>query len=218
MDIKTLQKKTLTRTGAYLLIIVCVVSICIYLGSVEKTVQEKHDWLKNDISQLSRKLDGLSIKAKEFAEAAKMWEGLSDEQKKLQGMKINNAKDLLDKLKDQYKLVDVKISFSKPDELKEVYISDTIAVVSSEVSIDFKGMTDEFILGFVADILNQFPGYIQVTSLSITRAREVTKGDLEKIATGEYQGLAEGKIVFSWRDLKYKGPAAAATKEKEGAQ
>ncbi len=176
---------------------------------VETSINEDYDRLKNDTSSLNKKLEGLSKKALEFTESIKVWEKLDDESKTLAGLRINYAKDLLDKLKDQYRLSNVNISFSKPEELKDGYISDTIIVVSSDVSIQFSAITDEYLFGFVDSLLTQYPGYIQVKTFSVTKSKNITKDVLTQIAAGESPALVDGKIDFAWRGLKYKGPMAA---------
>jgi hypothetical protein len=211
MEIKTLRKKTIVRSAVYALILGCVTGITIYLGTIDTQVNEKHNFLKNDIASLSRKLQGLSEKALEFSESAKIWETFPKDQQNLQGLRINSAKDLLDKLQEQYKLSNVKLSFSKPEDVvSDDYKTETVSVVSSEVNIDFSAIDDEYVFNFIGAILKDFPGYVQVNSLSVTRSKDVAKDVLMMIAAGEKASLVDVKIAFLWKDLKYKGPSSAA--------
>jgi hypothetical protein len=221
MEIKALRKKTITKSAVYAVLLTCAVAIAIYLGSIDTQVSEKYNFLKNDIASLSRKLDGLSAKALEFSESAKIWESFDKDHQNLQGLRINNAKDMLDKLQAEYKLSDVKLTFSKPEDVvSEEYKTETISVVSSEVNIDFSALNDEYVFNFIGAILEQFPGYVQINSLSVTRSKDVTKEVLVAIASGGKPALVDAKISFSWKDLKYKGPASApseGTPPSEGA-
>jgi hypothetical protein len=48
---------------------------------------------------------GLTEKTLEFSEAVKTWESLSDEQRRLQGLRINDAKEIIDALEKKYYLL-----------------------------------------------------------------------------------------------------------------
>ncbi|MCE3233287.1 MAG: putative rane protein [Rickettsiaceae bacterium] len=215
MEIKALRKKTITKSAVYGVLLACVISISTYLGGVSDSIDEKYNFLKNDITALSRKLDGLSEKALEFSESARVWEEFTPEQQKLQGLRINLAKDLMDRLQTEYKISNVKMSFSKPEELKEVYVTDTVSVVSSDVNIDFSSITDENVFNFIGAVMAEYPGYVQINSLSIVRTKDVEKGVLVDIAEGKIPSMVDVRMNFSWRDLKYKGPVANAEKEPE---
>lgn len=210
MDISKLKKKVIGRVVVYAAVLSVIILACIYLGDKKTQLQEQNDRLRNDISSLNKKLEGLSKKALEFSESIKVWETLDEQNKVLNGLRINDAKDLLDKLKEEYRLSGVNLTFSKPEDLKDQYVSDTIIVVSSDVSIQFSAMTDEYLFGFVDKLLSQYPGYVQVRSFSVTRSKNITKDVLLQIAAGENPGLVDCKLDFVWRGLKYKGPVTPA--------
>ena len=107
------------------------------------------------------------------------------------------------------KITNLKIVIAKPEEIKKDNSSglftDTVSVMSSEVSLQFEGLTDEYILEFVSSIVNEFPGYIQIMSFSLNRSELIDKESLKKIAAGDFSGLVDAKLKFLWSDFKYKG-------------
>ncbi len=205
------QRELITKLTVYLLLLFVTVSFAIYINNTVEDYNKKSAWLKNDINELNRKLDGLNRKTLEFSEAIKTWENLSEEDKTLRGLRINDAKDLLDKLQAQYKLSVMKISFSKPEEISGDYKTDTVSIVSSTISMNFNALSDEMVYNFLGDLVGKFPGYIQIKSFSINKPAAITKEILKKISLGEEASIIPVSIEFYWHDLKYKGATQAPT-------
>jgi hypothetical protein len=169
-------------------------------------VHEKLNWLENDIQAVRGKLDNLNKKTLEFSEAVKTWEEMTESEKKLQGLRINESKDLLDLYKEKFRLTKVNTEFSKPVALGDRMKTDFIKTISSNVSITFSTLTDELAFNFIYSLINEFPGHVNIRSYSLTRSGGIDKVILEDIARGNVPGLVTGKIDFIWRDLKYTPP------------
>lgn len=205
MDIKAARKKLIVKSAMCLAILGGFIGICLYLHGILGEMNEKNDWLRNDITSLEGKIEGLSKKALEFSDAVKTWKSMDEETRKLEGLRITLAKELLDKYEKECYFSEVTTSFSKPEELSEGLTSDMVAVISSSVTMDFKGLTDQHVLECLGRMMSDFPGYIQITSLSMNRSGVITKETLQKIAAGEKLGLVDVKLKFLWRDLTFKG-------------
>lgn len=201
------RKILLNKISIIVVLIVIVISISLYLGGVVDDFEKKNTWLKNDISETGRKLEGLNKKTLEFSEGVKVWESLPNSDKELPGLRINDAKDTIDKLQKKYKLSSVKTSFSKPDEIIGDYKTDTVGMVSSLINISFNALSDEYVYEFIADISKNFPGYVQVKALSINKPSIVSKEMLKRISLGEEVAVLSVTMDFYWHDLKYKGPS-----------
>lgn len=203
------SKKDLILKLSIFVILICVVaSVTFYLGSIVDDLEKKESWLKNDIGDMGRKLEGMNKKTMEFSEGVKVWESISESDKSLTGLRINDAKDVLDKLQAKYKLSSVKTSFSKPDNIEGDYKTDTVGMVSSTISMNFSAISDEYIYNFILDMTKNFPGFVQIKSISINKPIEVNKETLKRIAAGEEVGIISVALEFYWHDLKYKGPTA----------
>ena len=212
------QRDLAMKLGGYAIILIIVSSVAIYLSGTVDDYQRKHTWLKNDIADLNGKLSGLNKKTLEFSEAVKTWESMSEEDKNLQGLRINDAKDLLDKLQEKYKISSVKISFSKPEEILGDYTTDTVVMISSIISMSFDAISDEFAYKFIEDITSEFPGYVQIKSFSIKEATPVTKEIIKKISIGEDVSIIPVTLEFYWHDLKYKGTRVQSPVEGEDSE
>jgi len=214
MQIQQLRKLVIVRSTVYLSIFACVAVGMLYLSQVDTTTTEKLQWLRNDINALKAKLDGMNQKTLELSEAIKAWEKLPAEQHDLDGLRINAAKDLLDKLQVRYGLSNIKTSFSKPQELTEGYNVENMKVVASTVTISFGALTDEQALQFLATLQENFPGYIQVRSFNLKTDRPITREVVEEVAKGQFPALVTGDIDFQWQDLRYTPSVTPKTPEK----
>ena len=195
--------------------LVTIGGLLIYLDGTQNEYSKKHSWLKSDIQSFQGKIDGMDQQTLAFSEAIEVWNSLPLEDRQMQGLRITDAKDLLDKLEKKYKLTGVQVSFSKPEDSKdEDLTTNSIVVSNSKVSITFKALTDEYVYNYIADIKKNFPGYIKLTSFYVRKAGEIDKGSLLQIAQGNMLGLVEAKIDFAWHDLQYNAPPP----ESEGGQ
>ena len=205
MDIKKVKKNLVIKVGICSLIVAIVIAIFIYLGQFQDKYQQQYNWLRSDISSFNRKIENLNKKTLEFSDAVKKWNEIGGDEKKLGGLRISEAKELIDTLKERYKLSDLEISFSKPKELTGGELaSDVISVIESEVNLTLKAVTDEYLLNVIYALKKEFPGYIQIKSFSMSRSGEVTKEILQMLSKGENPGLVNAQVDFIWRDLKYK--------------
>ena len=207
------QRNLIVRLSIYLFVIVILSIISIYFGGVVDDYEKKHSWLKNDIVKLQGKLSGLNEQTREFSDSVKIWNSMTKEDKKLEGLRINDAKDVLDDLKNRYNLTALKVSFSKPEEILGDYETDSIVMISSLISLSFNVYSDEFIYKFINGLSNKFPGHVQIKSLSIGKSKDITKEVIRDISTGKEIAVIPVKMEFHWHDFKYKTASAEDAKD-----
>lgn len=199
------HRDIIVKLTIFVAVIVVTSALAFYLSGMKEEMDKKYVWIKNDIGDLNRKLEGLNQKTVEFSEAVKAWELLPKEAKALPGLRINDAKDILEKLQKKYRLTGVKTSFSKPAEITGEYKTDTVMLVSSVISMSFNAKSDNYIYGFIDDLGREMPGYVQIRSFSINNPAKISKDILKRIAQGEDVSVVSASIEFYWHDLKYKG-------------
>lgn len=203
MYLKDLRQAVLKRAIVIgLILLVSGVVIYVLHMNLSKSV-EKYQWLKTSVNSLNAKLEGLNRKTLEFSDAVKAWEKMDEADKQLQGLQISKANELLKEYEKLYKLSEMSTTFSKPQELSEGIVSETVKVIDSQVVINFKALSDEYALNFIHALENQLPGYVQITSFSLTKDAQITKDILERVARGETPPLVVGNVEFIWRELKY---------------
>lgn len=213
MEARVLKKRLAIRLVVYIAIIVTISLLCVFLIDQQETRENNLSRINNDISSLQRKLQGLSEQAIQFSEAVKVWEGLPDNKKLLQGLRISDAKDLMDKFEKEYYISNVNVIFSKPEKVTEELVSSTVEVMKSTVSIKFSAISDVHVFDFIDAVLNEYPGYVHITSLTMNRSQMITKDVLTQIANGGKPSLVDAKLDFIWYGLNYKGPVKATEGE-----
>ena len=217
MQKKVVKKKIIVSFVIFLLVSGVFAGVIVYLYSMQTKTKEKHDWLKNDISATQRNIKGLSDQAIEFAEAIGVWESLDEDAKKLEGIRISQAKLVLDELEAKHKLSNIKLAIAKPEEVNinksPELDNELIRVWNSNVSIDFSAVTDVDAFNFVTDLMESLPGYINIDTFSVERVKDVEKVHLEMIFRGERPALVNGKLRFVWRDFKYMPPEEGTPQE-----
>jgi hypothetical protein len=217
MKEKTIKKRILLKILVLFLVFVMFVPVILYLSDLEDKTMQKTDWLKNNISSLQQKIEGLSGQALEFAAAKVLWNEFDEEAKKLQGIRISSAKNIIDNLEKKYKLSSFKVTFSKPAPVDTTaypnLVNDVIKVVESSVDVVFFAITDQFAFNFLNDLKAIFPGYIRIESFSVDRVGLVNMDNLTAISKGENPSLVSVKLKFIWRDLKYEPPVSPPNPE-----
>lgn len=201
MEKKKLKRKMIKSFSIYAVIAVVICVSYIFIESIKDKYNQRHSWLSNDISSLNRKLDGFNKKTLEFSEAVKVWDSLPESRKKGQGLRISDAKELLDSLEKKYFLHDMRVSFSKPY-TKEPEKDDTVEVIESSINIAFGAVSDVYAIKFLNELIEKFPGYVQVSLFSMTRSKTVSKDILKQIASGQTISIVDCKINLKWHDLK----------------
>jgi hypothetical protein len=202
--LKLLYKKIFKATAIYLIGATTFCSSYYYLSSIKDEDILKKNGIRNEITQMNEKLVSMSRKLQEAKEAYKLWEALNKQNKKRDGLKIDEAKKLFDSLQEKFYLsVPVKIDLSTPIELQDKYKTESVSVVQSTVKLDFRGLTDEYLINMVEYILKNIPGFIQVKQFTLMKPiNSIDNIIIDKIKHGERPELANGSITFDWRDFK----------------
>lgn len=182
--------------------LVLTVAAYYYIESYRENMAAKEDKVQRNVTNLNSQITEFDRKYKEFKEASKLWEKLNSKQKKRSGLQINTVQNFLEDLKQEYRIIELNVNMSKPEELKDSYRTATTVVVSSTVEINFRAISDEYVLSFIATLMNDFPGYIKILSFRINRETELTPDVLQKLQRGTLIPLINGDIKLQWRDLK----------------
>lgn len=200
--LKQVQKEFILHgLGAVCVGIILMIGV-IYTGSIRDRFLQQKQGEQIEINSLTNRLEEMTRKTKEINEAMKLWQKLNIQSKKREGLKIDKANEIIENLKKRLKLGAIEIDLSAPQELSDIYKTDTVSVVSSDMNLKIKALTDEQIFSFLELLLKELPGYIKLESVTIRRNIEITPDSLQKIIKGEYPELISAEIIFKWRDLK----------------
>ena len=202
MIVRELKKQLIQRLvmGGVLSLISLVGYYIIQDYSSQKA--EERRVLQNEIVSLNGRIKRFEAMQLEFKESRKLWDRLTDTQKKRNGLDIGVAQQLFEELKEHYLLRNLKVDLSKPEELQDLYKTATTVVESSKVDIVFEGLSDDYVFAFLSAIGEYMPGYITIKSFRIVRDLDVNATVLQKIHEGTSVPMVKGSITLYWRDLK----------------
>lgn len=74
----------------------------------------------------------------------------------------------------------------------------TFEGITSKVMLKIGAMTDGQIYRFINSLLTEFPGYIKITSLTMTKQSEITESTLKSAARGNFPDMVKAEIEFNW--------------------
>lgn len=113
------------------------------------------------------------------------------------------ATRILNELNDKYLLTKLSIKVSPVTERQpgEFNIK-TGQIVVSTVELSFFSISDEMAYGFLNELMNSFPGYVNITNLMMTRSNDFTPKVFEEMAKGVRPGLVSTRVTFDWLGLK----------------
>lgn len=118
---------------------------------------------------------------------------------------------LLNQFKERYRISRLDFSIPPVEELVDARFKNaSVAVVSSQVSLNLEGMTDEYIFKFINALMREFPGYVRITKMNVTRQGDLNDDALRLLVDKQTPGLVRCDLVFQWMGLKYLAPAGAA--------
>lgn len=209
MDIIDLKKRLVKKIIVFASIIV-ISGVSIFLlfhfkekfSVEERTVESAIKKLKNDKNTLKKSLE-------QFEGQLKIWQSMTETERKLNGLRISDAKTKLNELTSRYSLFEVNISFSTPEAIQENFDIENITVNTSTMTISFNAFSDLYALQFIESLTNEFPGYIQIRSLAVSRSSDIDKEKIANIANGNDIEIVRGSVELIWNDLKYMGPEIA---------
>lgn len=167
----------------------------------QSKIQEAAD-LKQKTTQLTGRMVMAEARYNEYKKAMDLYQNLSSQKRKREGLKFDTARYMLDQLKERFYITDLNINMSVPVMLTEQYQKQTMGVEANNVELQFQGVNDVLILSFIGTILDNFPGFIQVTSLQLSRTQEYTKELADQIAKTGPIPLVSASMTFEWKDLK----------------
>lgn len=202
MRIENLRKTLAGKLIINVSVIVLSMIACFFFDKEIVDLKAKKDWLDNDIKKLKSKIEAITKKDLALSKAIETWELFSDKQRELSGLRITEAKDLIEEYGEEFLLSDIDLVILKPKDALDFGTSDFIKLQVSDVTISFRSINDAFALNFLAKFQHDFPGYVKIKSFNLSKEQEVTPDFLKKIAAGEDASLVKGQINFNWYDMK----------------
>ena len=190
---KELRFKAIILSVFIAVIVVLVIYNQAAISDQEKVEQEAKK-LQNDLSTIKKNISDSEV-------SLKLWDtGIKGILKDRSGIKIKVASKLLEQLKSTYKIKDLTINLSNPEERDDIIPTKFSKVVFTNGTMTFKAYTDIYAYKFVQSMINELPGFIQIKSLTLTT--ETSADLIADITSGKLDTLVKAKLEFIWQDLQ----------------
>ena len=193
--------KIIISIKAVILIItlIALFSSSLYMKKVKLYLIKKEKKLDESNRLISIKIKEFNAKTKDVESLLSTWKKLTIEGENFQGLKIQNSKEVIDKLKIKYRFKDISIKLSKP---KISQAGKIFAVESSVVNVVIKSYLDIHILQFMEALRSEIPGYVEIIDYKINLDSSIDNDFFRKMNNGADLFPISATINFNWSDLK----------------
>ncbi len=210
MQISTVKKNiksTSIKYGSILAVIVLILAGGYFYSS---SLEEELDSIKRKVSSINSEI---SKKRNKYMDAednlekflklpARKMPTESGYEKSFH--RIKEIIPVIEDLKDSYSFK--KLNFTLGKVAPETNLNtDAVEAFKGDISIVFEGVSDEYILSFTEDLNNTLPGYLNVESLNIVKANDITKKNVREFFVNKAFHFVKGGVTISWITYKRKG-------------
>ncbi|MBL6785701.1 MAG: hypothetical protein ISQ32_05290 [Rickettsiales bacterium] len=156
----------------------------------------------SSLNKIKAKINHFNTKTDDIADALETWNFITSEVKEFKGLKLGDAKKLMNQLKSKHGLTNVDVKLSKPEILKGAYTGVKVGVESTILQIKIRSYDDIQLYKFLYDVLVSLPGYPEIIELSIVKVHELNETNLYRIAKDPKFAPVVSSIDIKWHDLK----------------
>ena len=207
MQYSQLRKRLLLESAAIAGILAAAGAVAFGLGVASDNYQASSESLESQVDAIAASTSALSAKYDKVRENPALFKKVTQLQSENRlSISQQVVKNRFDYLRDKYYLADLHLVMSPIADVQGPdYQRKTNVIVSSDVSINFQGLSDEYAYGLLNALQQDLPGSSKITSLTLTRQGDVTKDMLRTISETGAAPLIKGEIKFVWFGIK---PAA----------
>ena len=118
-------------------------------------------------------------------------------------MDFYGGSQIIERYRDEFRVSSVDISASSDQSLFGAYMGrGNLRFVYTDITINFRAVTDVDAVKFLEQVTKRFPGYVEVTSLSISKIRDIDKEYIVKSTElGRAIPTVEISGVLRWYDV-----------------
>ena len=181
-------------TMSLIFFIVILVAILLHQKHIKTTLEEKTEKIK----LLESELDKLHKDIEIGKEKILIWKKIKHKYQNINGLDLENAYGLMKKIKTRYApyILNVNSKFSDQQELDSAY--NNIKVYASELTLDFGSLTDIEPLILIEDLLDEIPGFLEITNVDMLVNTQITHELLDKIDINDPQAIVKVQLRAKW--------------------
>ncbi|MBL0319228.1 MAG: hypothetical protein IPP74_08075 [Alphaproteobacteria bacterium] len=200
-----IKKSQLIQIYFYVALLLASVAITSSLYMWHTKLGEKSAGLQSGITEMNQKITKARNAAGEYQKALETWNRLNDNQRQINGVNIDKARELIAQLQKKYRILKVDVNMTSPivnPDISRKHRTKEVEVEESRVTIDFTAITDVYAFSFINALHRLLPGFMKMGQLRMDRGGALTPAMLEKMAQGDFPPLVKGKLEFVWQDFK----------------
>ncbi len=178
------------------------------------------DKSKLELKVIQNTLNGLKSKILKSEFSLKLWnDRVRKEHSDRSGIKVKQAKIILDDLKKVHQISNLVINLSNPEIRQDFQDAKFCNITYTEMGMTFSSFTDLDAYSFLNSSLHEIPGHIQVKALTLTAVPSIDDSVLNNIASGRFTDVVNVKVELLWEDIMDKtaaNPLKAPAKQPPG--
>ena len=213
---RLLRKKVIAESVVLAVICGVLLAVYVFASMQEEQFAAESQILQGDLAALNLQRQNLESQLRRAKKSISIYNEVKKQLDDNQfALNRDKAQMIINQLKDKYMLSSINMKVSPvSDVATDKYKSTTIKLIQSKVTLNFSGISDEYLLSFVNDLMRKLNGYIRVTNLSLSRTGDINKESLTQISQGKLPALVTGELGFNWvgvQPIKPPEPAAAGS-------
>jgi hypothetical protein len=204
MKYQQLRKKLLMESGILAGALIALAASALFLDGFSDDYKKSVEVMESKVQAITASSDALSGQYDNLRHNSELLKKILELQSRNELLFTSQAaKDRFGYLMDKDHLSNMHLSMSSAKEMHgDGYKRPTAVAVSSDVSIDFEGLSDEYVYNLLKAIGEEFPVSSKITSVTLTRQENITKDVLRTISQTGTAPLVGGEIKFVWLGIK----------------
>lgn len=199
---KILQKRLIKWSLGLLLVLAGLGGATVVLYNYNASLEAEQKKLQAKVNTIKKDISTSETKAQDADKYLQLYEKIrgTDEAARLVALDRDVAARWISDVAKRYALSDFDGSAFSPIIViaNKDYQKKTLQGIVSDVSLVFKALSDEQVFRFLEAILEEFPGYVRITGLAITKQEDVTDDMLVAASKGLEPKLVSAKLDFQW--------------------
>jgi hypothetical protein len=208
--LKTLKQRVVRESGMVGGAVVATFAVMMVTGYFSESALESKNQAQSQFTQSESQLGLMRSQISKSDDAEKRYVDIKLNRDNEDF--VNNTdqlKDLLRKMKEQYRLSDtmrLTISIEKPSEKPELQTLNYKVIVREDMEMAAGAISDVHFYSFIEDMKRRMPGIVRIKSVKLTRKSAMSMENLAQLGRGNKLELVDGSIKFTWLTLEDKNP------------
>ncbi|AIF80690.1 hypothetical protein I862_00625 [endosymbiont of Acanthamoeba sp. UWC8] len=187
-----------SKPGAILLVCLLILGGVSYM---QNYFADKYSFHKQKYDDLRSKIFTIDNNIAKTKAAQLTWEKIKNNNFNKIGLRIEEAKKVIDTASKDHFINNLSINLSSPVIRKDV-IKSKIGLEYSEIDIGLSSYLDTEVFNFIDELGKNIPGLLNYTSIDISSLDlDINDSLLQNIKQGGYKDLVQAKINIVWQDF-----------------